>query len=88
MFVMERYATRRLFLRAHASTSSIVQARAFHDADPLGEKIRFRQDLYSGTPLDSYAPPPMFGQHTDEVPETLLGVGAERREEMRAAGVI
>jgi len=57
---------------------------------PLGQKLSLVRNpiRYSGTPLDSYAPPPMFGQHTDDVLETLLGVDAKHREDLRAAGVI
>ncbi|WP_084581253.1 CaiB/BaiF CoA transferase family protein [Sphingomonas azotifigens] len=43
---------------------------------------------FSETPITDYAPPPMFGQHTDEVLEAKLGINAERREALRAAGVI
>lgn len=57
---------------------------------PLGTPLGLiRSPLrYSDTPIETYAPPPMFGQHTDEVLDQLLGIGAHQRERLRASGVI
>lgn len=40
------------------------------------------------TPIDRYVAPPTIGQHSDEVLGGLLGISAEEREALRAAGVI
>ncbi len=42
----------------------------------------------SETYEDSYAPPPLLGQHTDEVLGELLGLDGGRLEELRAKSVI
>ena len=42
---------------------------------------------HAATPSDIRTPPPLLGQHTDEVLETI-GVEAGHRAELRAAGVI
>ena len=40
------------------------------------------------TPPAYRAAPPTLGQHTDEVLEELLGLGAAERQRLREAGVI
>jgi crotonobetainyl-CoA:carnitine CoA-transferase CaiB-like acyl-CoA transferase len=42
----------------------------------------------SATPADYPNPPPLLGQHTDEVLARLLGLDAGERESLRAEGVI
>jgi crotonobetainyl-CoA:carnitine CoA-transferase CaiB-like acyl-CoA transferase len=42
----------------------------------------------STTPPDYWRGPPLLGQHTDEVLEELLGLGADERSELRRNGVI
>ena len=42
----------------------------------------------SNTPATPPAPAPRLGQHTDEVLEKVLGVGADERQELRRHGVI
>jgi crotonobetainyl-CoA:carnitine CoA-transferase CaiB-like acyl-CoA transferase len=41
----------------------------------------------SATPVQVRRPPPLLGQHTDEVLEEI-GVGAAERRRLRAGGVI
>jgi crotonobetainyl-CoA:carnitine CoA-transferase CaiB-like acyl-CoA transferase len=43
---------------------------------------------FSGTPIEHTLPPPVLGQHADEILETLLGIGAEDRAKLRVAGAI
>ena len=43
---------------------------------------------YSETPVSYRNPPPMLGQHTDEVLEQLLGVTAQERDRLRDEEVI
>ncbi|MBB2919558.1 CaiB/BaiF CoA transferase family protein [Cupriavidus alkaliphilus] len=42
----------------------------------------------SATPVQYDAPPPRLGQHTEQVLQTVLGLSAERIEQMREQGVI
>ncbi len=43
---------------------------------------------FSGTPLEYRLPPPLLGEHTDEVLKELLGKSAEEIARLRAAGVL
>jgi crotonobetainyl-CoA:carnitine CoA-transferase CaiB-like acyl-CoA transferase len=43
---------------------------------------------FSGTPLEHKRPPPLLGEHTEEVLRELLGKGAEELARLRESGVI
>jgi len=43
---------------------------------------------FSGTPLEHKAPPPLLGEHTDEVLAKVLGKNAEEIEKLRASGAL
>jgi crotonobetainyl-CoA:carnitine CoA-transferase CaiB-like acyl-CoA transferase len=43
---------------------------------------------FSGTPIVHKLPPPLLGQHVDEVLEQLLGLDAQAREKLKASGAI
>ena len=43
---------------------------------------------FSQTPVALSVPAPMLGQHTDEVLEELLGLGAAERDRLRDQSVI
>ena len=43
---------------------------------------------FSATPLEHKVPPPTLGQHSDEILSKLLGYGAEKIAELRAAGAL
>lgn len=43
---------------------------------------------YSATPVSYRNPPPVLGQHTDDVLDDLLDLDPAEREKLRAAGVI
>ena len=43
---------------------------------------------FSETPLETYAPPPLLGEHTRAVLADLLGLAPERIEELAARQVI
>ena len=42
----------------------------------------------SATPPDYRMPPPMLGEHTDEVLQDLLGISADEMAELRAKNVV
>ena len=58
-----------------------------HPLDPDLKVIR-NPIRYSVTPIEDYAPPPMLGEHTDEILRGWLGLDDARMAELRAAGVI
>jgi crotonobetainyl-CoA:carnitine CoA-transferase CaiB-like acyl-CoA transferase len=58
-----------------------------HPLDPDLKVIR-NPIRYSVTPIEDYAPPPMLGEHTDEILRGWLGFDDARMAELRAAGVI
>jgi crotonobetainyl-CoA:carnitine CoA-transferase CaiB-like acyl-CoA transferase len=68
-----------------------VQARdmAVPVAHPLSDALRLVASpmKLSGTPVTSARPPPLLGQHTDEVLESFGVTGSERRQ-LRERGVI
>jgi formyl-CoA transferase len=43
---------------------------------------------FSATPVEHSVPPPLLGQHTDEVLRGLLGYSASEVEKLRAAGAL
>ncbi len=43
---------------------------------------------FSETPITYEVPPPLLGQHTDEVLSGLLGVGADEMVKLRASGIV
>jgi crotonobetainyl-CoA:carnitine CoA-transferase CaiB-like acyl-CoA transferase len=43
---------------------------------------------FSGTPLEHKRPPPLLGEHTEEVLRELLGKGAGELARLRASGAI
>jgi len=43
---------------------------------------------FSGTPIEHNLPPPLLGQHADEVLERMLGLDDHAREQLRASGAI
>ncbi|MBG6120116.1 MULTISPECIES: CaiB/BaiF CoA transferase family protein [unclassified Sphingobium] len=59
-------------------------------AHPLGSDVSLIRSpiRYSETPLDRYQSPPLLGQHTDEVLESLLGYDDTRRQALRSGGII
>ena len=70
-----------------------VQARGTvvsmpHSATPDGVKVIANPVRLSETPADYRRPPPVLGEHTDEVLEGVLGLSTARLGELRAKGVI
>ena len=72
---------------------SQVQARGTvvsmpHSATPDGVRVIANPVRLSETPADYRRPPPVLGEHTDEVLEGVLGLSTARLGELRAKGVI
>ncbi len=59
-----------------------------HAATNEGVKVIANPVRLSETPPDYRLPPPVLGEHTDEVLGERLGFSAEKLAELRAAGVI
>jgi crotonobetainyl-CoA:carnitine CoA-transferase CaiB-like acyl-CoA transferase len=51
--------------------------------DLIGNPVKM-----SETPVSYRLAPPVLGEHTDQVLEELLGMGAEQREALRQQGII
>lgn len=70
-----------------------VQARGCvvempHAASALGVKVVANPVRLSETPADYRLPPPMLGQHTDEILRERLGLDADAVAALRSKGVI
>jgi crotonobetainyl-CoA:carnitine CoA-transferase CaiB-like acyl-CoA transferase len=77
---------------AQAFANPQVQARGMQIKLPhplagevplMGSPMKF-----SGTPIEHKLPPPVLGQHADEILEQILGLGPDERAKLRAAGAI
>ena len=77
---------------AQAFANPQVQARGMQISLPhplagevplMGSPMKF-----SGTPIEHKLPPPVLGQHSDEILEQVLGMDADERAKLRAAGAI
>src|SRR3546814_2784667 len=42
---------------------------------------------YENNPIQYHNPPPLLGQHTDEILSDLLGIGEEQLKSMRESGI-
>src|SRR3546814_4947957 len=53
------------------------------EVDLIGNPIKL-----SETPVSYRRPPPVLGEHTDEILEEVLGLDLKEREALRGAGII
>ena len=67
----------------HRGMSMSMAHPAGTDAPLIGSPLKLSQ-----TPVSYRRPPPMLGQHTDEVLERLLGLDDSARDALRSAGII
>jgi crotonobetainyl-CoA:carnitine CoA-transferase CaiB-like acyl-CoA transferase len=86
--------------RANGPINDIAQVFAEPQVKARGVKIEVRHPVagvlpmvaspmrFSGTPLEHKAPPPLLGEHTDEVLQKVLGKKSEEVARLRAQGVI
>jgi len=77
----------KVFADPHVQARGVVVEMP-HAATPDGVKVIANPVRLSETPADYHLPPPVLGQHTDEVLGERLGFSAERMAALRAAGVI
>ena len=77
----------KVFADPHVQARGVVVEMP-HAATPLGVKVIANPVRLSETPPDYRRPPPMLGQHTDEVLTGMLGYDAARLAALRDAGVI
>lgn len=77
---------------AQAFANPQVQARGMQIQLPhplagqvplMGSPMKF-----SGTPIEHKLPPPVLGQHAEEILEQILGMDAPAREKLRASGAM
>jgi crotonobetainyl-CoA:carnitine CoA-transferase CaiB-like acyl-CoA transferase len=80
--------------------NSVAQAIAEPQAKARGMTLRLPHPLagevplmaspmrFSGTPVRHEVPPPVLGQHTDEILEKMLGMDAAARAKLRSDGAI
>jgi len=80
--------------------NTLAQAFAEPQAEARGMKFTLRHPLagevplignpmkFSGTPIRNELPPPVLGQHSEEILRGLLGMSAEDVARLRAAGAI
>ena len=67
----------------HRGMTITMSHPAGSDVPLIGSPLKL-----SETPVSYRRPPPTLGQNTDEVLEQLLGLDAEKRRALRAAGII
>ncbi|QIB34219.1 CaiB/BaiF CoA transferase family protein [Ancylobacter pratisalsi] len=74
-----------------ASSAHVAFRKLFADVEhPAAGSIRVMEQPvhFQGMARGEVAPAPLLGEHTDAILEEVLGMPAERREELRRAGVI
>ena len=77
----------KVFADPHVQARGVVVEMA-HEATERGVKVIANPVRLSETPADYRRPPPVLGQHTDEVLREMLGYDAERLAGLRADRVI
>lgn len=78
---------REVFADPHVQARGMVM-RMPHAATPEGVQVIANPVRLSETPADYRLPPPVLGQHTDEVLRDRLGLDPAKLEELRGKGVI
>ena len=78
---------REVFADPHVQARGMVM-RMPHAATPEGVQVIANPVRLSETPADYRLPPPVLGQHTEEVLRDRLGLDPARLEGLRGKGVI
>ena len=73
-----------------AEPQAIARGLRLELAHPLAGKVSLTRSpmRFSATALEHERPPPLLGEHTDEVLRTVLGFSAGEVEKLRADGVV
>ncbi len=77
----------KVFADPHVQARGVVVEMP-HAATPDGVKVIANPVRLSETPADYRRPPPVLGQHTEEVLGEMLGYDADRLARLREDGVI
>ena len=77
----------KVFADPHLQARGVVVEMP-HAATALGVKVIANPVRLSETPADYRRPPPLLGQHTDEVLGGMLGYGADKLKALRDAGTV
>jgi len=73
-----------------AEPQAIARGLRLELAHPLAGKVSLTRSpmRFSATALDQERPPPLLGEHSDEILRTVLGFSAGEVEKLRADGVV
>ncbi|MCS0502075.1 CaiB/BaiF CoA transferase family protein [Ancylobacter mangrovi] len=74
-----------------AASAHVTFRRLFAEVDhPAAGTVRVMEQpvQFYDVPRGQVTPAPLLGEHTDAILEEVLGIPAERREELRRAGII
>ena len=73
-----------------AEPQAIARGLRLELAHPLAGKVALTRSpmRFSATPVEHERPPPLLGEHTDEILRTVLGFSAGEVEKLRADGVV
>ena len=73
-----------------AEPQAIARGLRLELAHPLAGKVPLTRSpmRFSATALEHERPPPLLGEHTDEILRAVLGLGAGEVEKLRADGVV
>ena len=77
----------KVFADPHVQARGVV-VEMEHAAAPAGVKVIANPVRLSETPPDYRLPPPVLGEHTEQVLGERLGLSAQRLAELREVGVI
>ena len=73
-----------------AEPQALARGLRLELAHPLAGKVSLTRSpmRFSATALEHERPPPLLGEHTDEILRTVLGLSAAEVEKLRADGVV
>ena len=76
--------------QAFAEPQAQARGMTFRLPHPLAGEVPLIGNpmKFSGTPIEHEVPPPMLGQHSEEILRGMLGMSAEEVARLRAAGAI
>ena len=81
------YKLDQVFANEHVQARNVV-VNMPHAATPNGVKVIANPVRLSETPVDYRVPPPVLGEHTDEILKSRLGLDDAALAELRAKGIV